>query len=159
MEFDIKILDARLHEWGFPHRGSSLAAGLDLYACLDAPVHLHPQSSPVLISAGFAVYINDPEWCGFIYPRSGLAHHAGLVLGNSVGVIDADYIGPCLISAWNRNAPSGRRMSKSDNIVTINPGDRIAQLVFARVAHPRFRYVTEFGRYGARGAGGFGSTG
>src|SRR5436309_6785680 len=149
---ELKILDARLPGWGFPHYGSSLAAGLDLHACIDAPLVLRPQAPPALISAGFALRIGDPEWCAIILPRSGLGHREGLVLGNAIGLIDADYEGPCLVSAWNRNPLGGYA-------VVIEPGDRIAQLVFTRIARPQFRVVTEFSETGVRQDGGFGPTG
>lgn len=153
MKVELKILDPRLAGWGFPHYGSSLAAGLDLHACLDAPLTLQPQAPAVLIPAGIAFRIGDPEWCALVLPRSGLGHREGLVLGNTVGLIDADYEGPCLISAWNRN-PAG-----AGKEIVINPGERIAQLVFTRIARPQFTVVSEFSETGARQAGGFGSTG
>ena len=149
---ELKILDPRLPGWGFPHYGSQLAAGLDLHACIDAPLLLRPQQAAVLISAGFAFRIGDPNWCALVLPRSGRGHGNGLVLGNAVGLIDADYEGPCLISAWNRNPLGGYE-------VVIEPGDRIAQLVFTRTARPQFSIVTDFSRSGRRQAGGFGSTG
>ena len=149
---ELKILDPRLPGWGFPHYGSELAAGLDLHACLDASLTLQPQAPAVLVSAGIAFRIGDREWCALVLPRSGLGHREGLVLGNAVGLIDADYEGACLISAWNRNPPGGKD-------ITIEPGDRIAQLVFTRIARPEFRVVAEFADTGARKAGGFGSTG
>ena len=153
MKVELKILDSRLLGWGFPTRGSRLAAGLDLHACLDRSLVLEPQAPAVLISAGIAFRIGDPEWCALVLPRSGLGHKRGLVLGNTVGVIDADYEGPCLISAWNRNpAQSG------DNI-EILPGDRIAQLVFTRVSRPDFLIVPAFPGDGGRQDAGFGSTG
>jgi dUTP diphosphatase len=152
LKVELKILDARLPGWGFPHYGSELAAGLDLHACLDAPLHVTPQAPAMLISAGIAFRLGDPEWCGLVLPRSGLGHREGLMLGNAVGLIDADYEGPCLISAWNRNPPTGKE-------IIIEPGDRIAQLVFARIARPQFAIVSEFSETGARQAGGFGSTG
>jgi dUTP pyrophosphatase len=111
----LKILDPRLKGWGFPHYGSELAAGLDLHACTDEPLVLQPQAPAVLISAGIALRIGDPQWCALVLPRSGLGHGAGLVLGNAVGVIDADYEGPLLISTWNRN-PAG-----ADETILINP--------------------------------------
>ena len=150
----LKILDPRLEGWGFPHYGSSLAAGLDLHACLDEPILLRPQAPAVLISAGFAFRIGDPEWCALILPRSGLGHNAGLVLGNAVGLIDPDYEGPCLISAWNRNPPR-----RGEDGILVRPGDRIAQLVFTRIARPRFTVVGEFADAGGRQQSGFGSTG
>jgi len=168
VKIELQILDPRLPGWGFPAWGSSLAAGLDLYACLDRPLVLEPQAPPVLISAGIAFRIGEPEWCALILPRSGLGHREGLVLGNTVGVIDADYEGPCLISAWNRNprsavdgGPPGRDADPphSDAAITIQPGDRIAQLVFTRIARPEFAIVRRFSASGSRAVGGFGSTG
>ena len=153
---ELKILDPRLSEWGFPHYGSELAAGLDLHACIDAPLLLRPQASALLISAGIAFRIGDPEWCALVLPRSGLGHREGMVLGNAVGLIDPDYEGPCLVSAWNRNP--ARTDDPAEGIL-INPGDRIAQLVFSRIARPRFAVVAEFSGSGGRQAGGFGSTG
>jgi dUTP pyrophosphatase len=148
LQIELTILDPRLPEWGFPHRGSDGAAGLDLFACLQAPLVLEPGSAAILIPAGFALHIADPGWCGVIAPRSGLGHR-GLVLGNGVGVIDADYTGPVMISAWNRGAAA----------VTVRPGDRIAQMLFVPVAHPTFTVVEGFTAATGRGAGGFGSTG
>ncbi len=152
MKIELKILDPRLPGWGFPSYGSALAAGLDLHACLEEPLVLGPQLPAVLISAGFAFRIGDPEWCGLVLPRSGQGHK-GLVLGNGVGVIDADYEGPCLLSAWNRNPPG------EGAEIAIRPGDRIAQLVFTHIARPHFAIVPEFSETGGRKAGGFGSTG
>ena len=153
MKIELKILDPRLPGWGFPSRGSQLAAGLDLHACLDAPLDLQPQAPAILISAGIAFRIGYPEWCALVLPRSGLGHKRGLVLGNTVGVIDADYEGPCLISAWNRNpAPRG-------DAIEIRPGDRIAQLVFTRIAQPDFVIVRAFSGETGRQDAGFGSTG
>jgi dUTP pyrophosphatase len=152
----LKILDPRLPGWGFPHYGSSLAAGLDLHACIDEPLLLRPQAPALLISAGIAFSIGDPAWCALVLPRSGLGHREGLVLGNAVGVIDADYEGACLISAWNRNPVDGG--GDADGIL-IAPGDRIAQLVFTRIARAKFAIVTNFGEASGRQDGGFGSTG
>jgi dUTP pyrophosphatase len=150
VDVEIRILDPRVRTWGFPHYGSDAAAGLDLHASLDAPLVIAPGSPAVLISSGVAIRIGDPDWCGIVAPRSGLGHR-GLVLGNAIGVIDADYEGPCLISAWNRNA---------DAPITIAPGDRIAQLLFVRVTRPRFAIVEAFSAApSARGQGGFGSSG
>src|SRR5207248_6953931 len=136
LDIQLKILDPRLPDWGFAHYGSDLAAGLDLHACIDAPLVLRPQAPPVLISAGIAFRIGDPEWCGLVLPRSGLGHREGLVLGNAIGVIDADYEGACLISAWNRNPAVSEPGSGG---ILIRPGDRIAQLVFTRIARPEFK--------------------
>jgi dUTP pyrophosphatase len=159
LKVELKILDPRLVGWGFPHYGSSLAAGLDLHACIDAPVLLRPQAAAVLIPAGIAFRIGDPDWCALVLPRSGLGHRDGLVLGNAVGLIDADYQGTCLISAWNRNPPRSESGQPGDEGIRINPGDRIAQLMFTRVARPEFSIVSEFSEAGARQAGGFGSSG
>jgi len=153
VKIELKILDPRLPGWGFPSWGSELAAGLDLHACLENPLVLQRQQPAVLISAGFAFRIGDPEWCALILPRSGLGHKRGLVLGNTVGVIDADYEGGCLISAWNRNPP------QTGEAIEIRPGDRIAQLVFTRIARPKFAIVSAFSTAGRRQEGGFGSTG
>ena len=153
MKIELRILDPRLSGWGFPSRGSDLAAGLDLHACLDGTAILQPQAPPILISAGFAFRIGDPEWCALVLPRSGLGHRRGLVLGNTVGVIDADYEGPCLVSAWNRNPAAGGQP------IEIRPGDRIAQLVFTRIARPEFVIVPSFSGRGGRQEAGFGSTG
>ncbi|WP_026597306.1 dUTP diphosphatase [Methylobacterium sp. 77] len=156
-KIDLRIRDPRLKEWGFPRWGSSAAAGLDLHACLDEALTLAPHSPAILIPAGFSVLIRDPDWCGLIFPRSGLGHRDGLVLGNSVGVIDADYEGPLMISVWNRNADPAAT-------IHIRPGDRIAQLVFTRVTRPVFTIVDaldpeEPEPRDGRGQGGFGSTG
>jgi len=148
---ELKILDPRLPGWGFPSWGSSLAAGLDPHACVDRPLVIAPQMPAVLISAGIALRIGDPDWCALLLPRSGLGHKQGLVLGNTIGVIDADYEGPCLISAWNRN-PVGEG-------IRVRPGDRIAQLVFTRIARPEFAVVSAFSTRGARHEDGLGSTG
>ena len=151
MKVEIKVLDPRLPGWGFPSWGSNLAAGLDLHACIDSALLLPPQAPAILISAGFAFRIGDPKWCALVLPRSGLGHKEGLVLGNTVGVIDADYEGACMISAWNRN-PSGAA-------IRVLPGDRIAQLVFTQVVRPLFTVVSAFSEGGSRREDGFGSTG
>lgn len=153
----LHLLDPRLTGWGFPRWGSAAAAGLDLHACLDAPLLLEPQAPPALIPAGVSVRIGDPDWCGLVFARSGLGHREGLVLGNGTGVIDADYEGPLMISAWNRNPPGGRAA------IRIEPGERIAQLVFTRVLRPDFEIregaAEPDGPPSGRGQGGFGSTG
>ena len=153
MKVELKILDPRLPGWGFPHYGSDLAAGLDLHACVEEPARVVPQAPALLLSSGIAVRIGDPEWCALVLPRSGLGHRQGLVLGNAVGLIDADYEGPLLISVWNRNPPG------SGEAIRIAPGDRIAQLVFTRIARPEFSLVETFSGSGERQSGGFGSTG
>jgi dUTP pyrophosphatase len=153
VKVELKILDPRLSGWGFPGWGSRLAAGLDLHACIEGPLVLRPQAPAILISAGIAFRIGGPEWCALVLPRSGLGHKRGLVLGNTVGVIDADYEGPCLISAWNRNPV------QSGDSIEIRPGDRIAQLVFTRITRPDLVIVPAFSGEGGRQGAGFGSTG
>lgn len=146
----IRLLDTRLTGWGFPRWGSEAAAGLDLHACLDAPLDLAPDAPAALIPAGFSVLIRDPAWCGLVFPRSGRGHRDGLILGNGTGVIDADYEGLLMISAWNR----------SRQPVRIKPGERIAQLVFTRIARPVLSvFDGPDGPGSARGEGGFGSSG
>ena len=152
MPLELKLLDPRLPGWGFPHWGSALAAGLDLHACLDETLRLAPGTAPVLVSAGFAVRIGEAGWCGLVAPRSG-AGHRGLVLGNTIGIIDADYEGPVMLSCWNRNTGEGAVD------IEIAPGDRIAQMLFVPVMRPAFALVEEFTAASQRGAGGFGSTG
>ncbi|MBZ8133688.1 dUTP diphosphatase [Afifella sp. IM 167] len=149
---EIKILDERLRQWGMPAHHSVMAAGLDLRACLEEALVLDAGAPAVLIPAGFSISIANPGIAAFIVPRSGAGHKKGLVLGNSVGLIDADYHGPIMVSAWNRNAPGTQA-------ILIEPGERIAQMFFAPVLHPRFEEVGEFSADSARGAGGFGSTG
>lgn len=151
MHIELKVLDARLHEWGLPTYQSAGAAAIDLHACVDAPVDLHPGTAPSLISSGIAIHIGDPGLAALVLPRSGLGHRRGLVLGNLVGLIDADYTGPILVSAWNRN-PGGEP-------ITLQPGERFAQLMFVPVVRPSFQLVDAFSTESARGAGGFGSTG
>lgn len=146
----LRIHDRRLPGWGFPCWGSAAAAGLDLHACLDEPLVLDPRRPAALIPAGFSVLIRDPAWCGLVFPRSGRGHRDGLVLGNGTGVIDADYEGPLMISAWNRSCAP----------VRIEPGERIAQLVFTRIARPALAILDgDDGPASARGEGGFGSSG
>jgi dUTP pyrophosphatase len=144
----LKILDARLGTtFPLPRYETTDSAGLDLRACMDAPLTLAPDSTH-LIPTGLSIYIGDPQLAAVILPRSGLGHKNGIVLGNLVGLIDADYQGPLMISCWNRGA----------NAFTIEPGDRIAQLVFLPIARINFDIVTEFSET-ERGAGGFGSSG
>jgi dUTP pyrophosphatase len=150
---EIRILDQRLREWGLPQYQTALAAAIDLMACVDAPVTLKPQEPAILIPTGIALHMNSVNLCAVILPRSGLGHKKGLVLGNSAGLIDADYTAQCFISAWNRN-PAGSGLD-----ITINPGDRIAQMLFLPVVRPEFVVVDEFTAPSERGAGGFGSTG
>jgi dUTP pyrophosphatase len=149
---EVKLLDDRLRGWGLPAYHSEMAAGIDLHACIDATLALWPQSPAVLIPTGIALHMGNPHMAALIVPRSGLGHKKGLVTGNLVGVIDADYTGPVMVSAWNRSA------SGSDPIL-IAPGDRIAQLLFVPILRPALEVVEDFARVTARGAGGFGSTG
>jgi dUTP pyrophosphatase len=149
---EVRILDARLHDWGMPDYKSTMAAAIDLHACIDAPIELPPQSVPALISSGLAIHIADPHVAALVLPRSGLGHKKGLVMGNLVGLIDPDYTGPILVSAWNRSAPNTPP-------ITIVPGERFAQLLFVPVVRPRLQVVEAFSVETARGAGGFGSTG
>jgi dUTP pyrophosphatase len=151
-EFELKVLDARLHEWGLPAHQTDMAAGIDLRACIDAPVSIEPQASATMIPSGVAILINRPDIVAFILPRSGLGARHGIVLGQAVGTIDPDYAGPWIIPVVNRNAAGTPP-------VVINPGDRIAQAVFLPLVRPRFRVVEDFSVATARGAGGFGSTG
>lgn len=149
---EVTILDARVHQWGLPEYQSDMAAAADLYACIDDSLMLAPEDPARLISSGIAIHIGSPGIAGLIVPRSGLGHGKGLVMGNLVGVIDGDYTGPLMVSVWNRNPPG------SDPI-RIEPGDRIAQLLFVPVVRPLFQTVLGFGKETARGGGGFGSTG
>ncbi len=149
---ELKVLDARLREWGMPRYQTSMAAAIDLHACIETPLQLHPGMQPTLISSGLAVHLRDPNTAALVLPRSGLGHRKGLVLGNLVGLIDADYTGPVLVSAWNRSPPG-------EDPIVIAPGERFAQMVFVPILRPEFRIVEEFSSPSERGAGGFGSTG
>jgi dUTP pyrophosphatase len=149
---ELRILDERIRQWGIPRYHSEMAAGLDLLACLDAPLRLEPQAPAVLVSSGVAIHIDDPHVAAVVVPRSGLGHKAGLVMGNLVGVIDADYTGPLMVSCWNRSAAG-------TGAVVINPGDRIAQLLFLPILRPELTVVAEFSNSSTRAASGFGSTG
>ena len=149
---ELVVLDQRLHEWGLPTYQSTMAAAIDLHACLDAPTEIAPGAAPVLIPAGFAVHMADPAMAALILPRSGLGHRKGLVLGNTVGLIDPDYTGPIMVSTWNRNPPGG------DPII-LQPGERFAQLLFVPILRPQLSVGDGFSADSTRGAGGFGSTG
>jgi len=144
----LKILDPRLGTaFPLPDYATAASAGMDLRAMLDAPLTLAPGDCE-LLPTGMAIHIGDPALCATILPRSGLGHRHGLVLGNLVGLIDADYQGPLMVSCWNRGqAP-----------FTIQPGDRIAQLVFLPVVRAGFDVVEAF-QSSDRGEGGFGHTG
>ncbi|HRP28011.1 MAG TPA: dUTP diphosphatase [Burkholderiaceae bacterium] len=143
---DVKVLDARMAA-ELPAYATPGSAGLDLRACLDAPLVLEPGQTQ-LIPTGLAIHIGDPGLAAIILPRSGLGHKHGIVLGNLVGLIDSDYQGPLMVSCWNRGTSS----------FTIQPMERIAQLVVVPVVQATFRRVQEF-EASDRGSGGFGSTG
>lgn len=149
---ELRIIDDRLRDWGLPEYQTEQSAGVDLHACIDAPLAIEAQAPAVLIPSGIAVLMNDAHMVAFLLARSGLGHKKGLVLGQGVGTIDADYADQIFISAWNRNPPG------SDPIL-IAPGDRIAQLVFLPILRPQFAVVDAFSATTARGMGGFGSTG
>ena len=146
------MLDERVRAWGLPRYQSEMAAAVDLFACLDQALVIAPQSPAQFVPAGIAIHIVDPNVAAIIVPRSGLGHKKGLVLGNLVGVLDADYMGPVMISVWNRSEAGSAA-------IVIEPGDRIAQLMFVPVVRPAFDVVDEFSALSVRGAGGFGSTG
>ncbi len=143
---DLKVLDPRMAEQ-IPTYATPGSAGLDLRACLDAPLVLAPGQTQ-LIPTGLSIHIGDPGLAAMILPRSGLGHKHGIVLGNLVGLIDSDYQGPLMVSCWNRGATE----------FTVQPMERIAQLVIVPVVQAAFRRVDEFGT-SQRGEGGFGSTG
>ncbi len=147
-KLQMKILDPRLgNEIPLPSYGTEGSAGMDLRACLDAPLILEPGQTQ-LIKTGVAIYIEDPSMAATILPRSGLGHKHGIVLGNLVGLIDSDYQGELMVSCWNRgNTP-----------FTIESGDRIAQMVLVPVIQAEFNIVDDF-EHTQRGKGGFGSTG
>jgi dUTP pyrophosphatase len=145
-KLQVRILDERIRGM-LPHYASAGAAGLDLRACIDAPLTLGPGESQ-LVSSGIAIHVGDPGHAAIILPRSGLGSKHGIVLGNLVGLIDSDYQGPVTVSVWNRGAAP----------FTIQPLERIAQLVVVPVVQVEFEVVEEFAA-SARGAGGFGSTG
>jgi dUTP pyrophosphatase len=143
---DLKILDARMRDL-LPAYGTPGSAGLDLRACIDAPITIEPGAT-VLVPTGLAIHIADPGYCAMILPRSGMGHKNGIVLGNLVGLIDSDYQGQLMISTWNRGQTA----------FTLQPLDRLAQLVIVPVMQVAFNVVDTFDA-SDRGAGGFGSTG
>jgi dUTP pyrophosphatase len=145
-KLEVKILDQRIRGM-LPHYASAGAAGLDLRACIDSPLILAAGDSQ-LVPSGIAIHVGDPRYAAVILPRSGLGAKSGIVLGNLVGLIDSDYQGPLMISVWNRGKTA----------FTIQPLDRIAQLIVVPVMQVEFEVVEEF-TASARGAGGFGSTG
>ena len=143
---DIKILDARIQDQ-LPAYATAGSAGLDLRACLDQPLTIQPGATH-LVPTGLAIHLADPGLAALILPRSGLGHKHGIVLGNLVGLIDSDYQGQLMVSTWNRG----------DSAFTLQPMDRLAQLVIVPVLQVRFNLVDDFAD-SARGAAGFGSTG
>lgn len=145
---DLKILDSRIGtEFPLPAYATPGSAGLDLRACLDQPLTITPGET-TLLPTGLAIHIGDSNLCATVLPRSGLGHKHGIVLGNLVGLIDSDYQGQLMVSMWNRGQES----------FTINPGDRIAQLVFIPVIQAEFNIVSDF-EQSERGEGGFGHSG
>jgi len=145
-KISVKILDARMQDQ-LPAYATSGSAGLDLRACLDRPLVLEPGSTH-LIPTGLAIHISDPSYAAMILPRSGMGHKHGIVLGNLVGLIDSDYQGQLMISTWNRG----------QSVFTLNPMERLAQLVVVPVLQVGFEVVQEFAS-SERGGAGFGSTG
>ena len=146
MKLDVRVLDRRLHDQ-MPHYASTGAAGLDLRAALETSLTLAPGEAQ-LIPTGLAIHVEDARYAALILPRSGLGHKHGIVLGNLVGLIDSDYQGQLMVSAWNRSQAS----------YVIQPLERIAQLVIVPVVQVELNVVEDFAA-SARGAGGFGSTG
>jgi dUTP pyrophosphatase len=147
-KIQLKILDHRLgNEFPLPHYATDGAAGMDMRACIDAAVEISPGETR-LIPTGLAIHIQQSGLAAMLLPRSGLGHKHGIVLGNLVGLIDSDYQGQVFVSCWNRGS----------EIFTIQPGERIAQMVIVPVVHAEFEMVEDFAA-SARGAGGFGHTG
>jgi dUTP pyrophosphatase len=146
MKIDVKILDPRMTDQ-LPAYATPGSAGLDLRACIDEPLTLAPNAWK-LVGTGIAIYIRDPGYAAMILPRSGLGHKHGIVLGNLVGLIDSDYQGPLMVSCWNRGGAD----------FTVQPMERVAQLVIVPVVQAAFRRVDDF-EASSRGEGGFGSTG
>ncbi|USZ15227.1 dUTP diphosphatase [Moraxella sp. FZFQ2102] len=147
----VKILNPKIGQdpaFPLPTRATDGSAGIDLRACIDAPITIKAGETK-LIGTGLSIYIADPNFAGLILPRSGLGHKHGIVLGNLVGLIDADYQGELMVSVWNR--------SSTDFV--LEPAERMAQYVVVPVARPSFEIVDEFTDVSARGAGGFGSSG
>lgn len=147
----VKLLNPKIGSdpnFPLPTRATDGSAGIDLRACIDEPVVINAGETK-LIGTGMAIYIKDPNFAGIILPRSGLGHKHGIVLGNLVGLIDADYQGELMVSVWNR----------SDTDFTLNPAERMAQYMVVPVVRPSFEIVDEFSDDSERGAGGFGSSG
>lgn len=147
----VKVLNQKIINdaaFALPTRATDGSAGIDLRACIDAPLTIKAGSTH-LVGTGLAIYIDNPDYAGMILPRSGLGHKHGIVLGNLVGLIDADYQGELMVSIWNR----------SDTDFVLEPAERMAQYVIVPVVRPEFEVVTEFSEQSARGAGGFGHSG
>ncbi len=147
----VKVLNPKLLEdsaFSLPTRATDGSAGIDLRACIDKPLTIEAGTTH-LVGTGLAVYIADPNYAGMILPRSGLGHKHGIVLGNLVGLIDADYQGELMVSIWNR----------SDMDFVLNPADRMAQYIVVPIVRPEFEVVSDFSNASARGAGGFGHSG
>ena len=150
-QVQVKILNPKIgndDKFPLPHRATDGSAGIDLRACIDEPIIIKASESQ-LIGTGLAIYIQDPDYVGFIMPRSGLGHKHGIVLGNLTGVIDADYQGELMVSIWNR--------SQTDYV--LQPSEKMAQYLVVPIARPTFEIVAEFSDISVRGEGGFGSTG
>ncbi|WP_299188476.1 dUTP diphosphatase [uncultured Psychrobacter sp.] len=147
----VKVLNSKIGthpDFPMPTRATDGSAGIDLRACIDEPLTIKSGATH-LVGTGLAVYIQDPNYAGMILPRSGLGHKHGIVLGNLVGLIDADYQGELMVSVWNRS---------SEDFV-LNPAERMAQYIVVPVARPEFEVVTDFSDKSLRGAGGFGHSG
>lgn len=150
-QVQVKILNPKIgndDKFPLPQRATDGSAGIDLRACIDEPITIKSGESQ-LIGTGLAIYIQDPDYVGFIMPRSGLGHKHGIVLGNLTGVIDADYQGELMVSIWNR--------SQTDYV--LQPGEKMAQYLVVPIARPTFEIVGEFSDISVRAEGGFGSTG
>lgn len=144
-----KILDPRLgSEFELPAPATPGSAGVDLRAMIDAPLTLTPGQRE-LVPTGLSIYLADPNWCAMLMPRSGQGHKRGLILGNTIGLIDSDYQGPLMVSLWNRGQQTQ----------TIEIGERIAQMVLVPVGRPEFEWVEDYQVVSDRGAGGYGSSG
>ena len=147
----VKIINPKIGthpDFPMPTRATDGSAGIDLRACLDEPLTIKAGATH-LVGTGLAVYIQDPNYAGMILPRSGLGHKHGIVLGNLVGLIDADYQGELMVSVWNRSTED----------FLLNPAERMAQYIVVPVARPEFEVVSDFSDESVRGAGGFGHSG
>ncbi|ELA08903.1 deoxyuridine 5'-triphosphate nucleotidohydrolase [Moraxella macacae 0408225] len=151
MQLQVKILNPKIGQdpsFPLPTRATNGSAGIDLRACIDAPLTIKAGTT-VLVNTGLAIYIGNPNYVGLIMPRSGLGHKHGIVLGNLTGVIDSDYQGEIMVSIWNR--------SQTD--YTLQPAERMAQYLVMPITHPKFEVVRDFSDISTRGFDGFGSSG